>query len=166
MTRPLSVLAALLLVALLLAGCGYSSGSLIPDTHRTIGVPVFDNTTRRRDLEWELTRAVVEELQARSHLRVVDPADGPDLLLQGRLVMVDEDVLSRRSRQRIRESSVRLGAEISVTEAATGSVVVDRRRVYERESFVPVKGEDVRTAREEGMRALAERIVRELETGW
>jgi outer membrane lipopolysaccharide assembly protein LptE/RlpB len=156
----------LALVATLVAGCGYSAGSLVTQEHRTIGVPVFDNATRRKDLEWELTRAVVEEIQARTHLLVVDASASPDLMLEGSLLKVEEDVLSRRGRQRIRESSLHLTAEIQVTETATGKVMVERRKVTERESFVPVKGESVRTAREASTRALAERIVRQLESGW
>ena len=98
--------AALLLVLASLAGCGYATGSLVPAGYRTISVPVFDNTTRRHDLEFE------------------------------------------------------------VTDARTGKPVVARRRVTERESFVPAVNESVRTAREEAGRALAERIVRQMEEAW
>jgi hypothetical protein len=38
--------------------------------------------------------------------------------------------------------------------------------VTERESMVPVKGETIRSSREELVRRLAEKIVRELEQGW
>lgn len=148
------------------AGCGYTTTSLVQSEYRTIGIPVFDNGTRRHDLEWELTRAVSQEIQARTHLRVVDPNDNPDLVLEGTLVDVDEEVLSGRTRQRIRESSVRLAADVTVTAPATGKLVLERTRVYERESFVPVVGEDLRTAREDAVRALAERIVRQMESGW
>jgi hypothetical protein len=161
-----SVLAAAGLLCAATTGCGYTTASLVQAEYRTIGIPVFDNGTRRHDLEWELSRAVSLEIQARTHLRIVDPADSPDLLLEGTLVDVDEDVLSSRSRQRIRESSVRLAADVTVTAPATGKVVVERTRVYERESFVPIVGEDLRTAREDAVRALAERIVRQLESGW
>ncbi len=157
---------ALLAAATLLAGCGYSTGALVPDEYRTIAVPVFDNTTRRHDLEWALTRAVVEELHARTHLRVVALDDDPDLVLRGALVKVDEDVLSSRGFERIRESAVFLTAEIEVEVPRAGRTLVERTRVVERESFTPVKGEDQRTAREEATRTLAERIVQQLEQGW
>jgi hypothetical protein len=150
----------------LLASCGYSTGSLVSPTYRTIAVPVFDNPTKRHDLEWELTQAVVEEIQSRTGLRVVDSSDSPDLVLRGSLVDVDEDVLSHRERQRIRESAYFLTAEIEVVEAHTGKSVVAKDRVSERESFVSSIGEDVRTARAEANRALAERIVQKLESSW
>ena len=64
--RPRRALAVLLPVvaALVLAACGYTTRALVPDQYRTIAVPIFENTTRRHDLEWEVTRAVVEELHA------------------------------------------------------------------------------------------------------
>lgn len=152
--------------ALLAAGCGYSSGTLVPEGYRTIAVPVFDNTTRRHDLEWEVTRQVVEEIQSRTALRVVDPSDSPDLVLAGKLVDAEEDVLSHRDRQRIRESAYFLTAEVEVLDVRAGKPLVAKDRVTERESFVPELGEDVRSARAEAGRALAERIVRRLEAAW
>ena len=154
-----------LMAVLMLASCGYTTRSLVSEKSSTIAVPVFDNVTRRRDLEWEITRAVVEEIHSRTHLRVVDLSDSPDLILVGSLVDVDELLLSKRRRQRLRESAVLVTAEIEV-KGRTGDVVLEKRRVTERESFTPFAGEDVRTAREEAVRTLAERIVRELETGW
>jgi len=165
-SRPRLLAALALALAAALSACGYSSRSLVPDQYETIAVPVFENTTRRHDLEWELTRAVVEEIHSRTHLQVVDAAAGPDLTLAGTLVKVEEDVLSKRGRQRIRESVVYLTAEVRVTDNRSGSDLVETTKVTERESFVPVKGEDVRTAREAAIRALAERIVRQMESGW
>ena len=155
-----------LALAAALTGCGYSTGSLVPAGYRTIAVPVFDNTTQRHDLEWELTRAVVEEIHSRTALRVVDPSDSPDLVLSGSLVDVSEDVLSHMNRQRIRESAYFLTAEVEVLDGHTGKTIVKKDRVTERESFVPLVGENVRTAREEAGRSLAERIVQRLEAAW
>lgn len=155
-----------LLALLCLTACGYTSRSLVPERYTTIAVPVFDNTTQRHELEFELTRAVVEEIHSRTHLAVVDPGQNPDLVLKGTLVDVEEDVLSSRGRQRIRESAVFLTAEVEVVSRDGGTPLVAKTKVTERESFVPVKGEDLRTSRQEAVRALAERIVRELEQGW
>lgn len=158
--------ALLVLAAAALAGCGYSTGTLVPSTYRTIAVPVFDNTTRRHDLEFELTRAVVEEIHSRTSLRVVSPSDSPDLVLKGHLVDASEEVLSTEDHERLRESTYFLTAEIEIVDGRSGKPVVKRGRVTERESFVPKIDEDVRTAREEAGRALAERIVERLESAW
>jgi hypothetical protein len=156
--RPLVLGAAALL--------GDHAGTLVSDQWRTIAVPVFANETKRHDLEWELTRAVVEELQARTDLRVVPESDGPDLVLRGVLRDADEDTLSKRDFQRIREGAYFVTAEVDVLDRRTQTSVVKDRKVHEREAYVPGIAEDVRTARAEATRALAERIVRTLEESW
>jgi hypothetical protein len=153
-------------LAVLLCGCGYSTGTLVPAGYHTIAVPVFDNTTQRHDLEYELTRQVVEEIHSRTSLRVVGPGDSPDLVLNATLVDAEEDVLSHLDRQRIRESAYFVTADVEVVDGHTGKPVVKKGRVTERESYVPQIGESVRTAREEAGRTLAERIVERLETAW
>lgn len=154
------------LAATLLSACGYSTGTLVPDEYRTIAVPVFENSTRRHDLEWEVTRAVAAELQARTHLAVVDLEDEPDLVLRGTLVEAEEDTLSRRRFQRQRQTAYFVTAEIRVDRRNGESPLVEPTRVTERESYVSVLGEDVRSARQEAVRALAERVVQQLEAGW
>lgn len=161
-----SVRAAAAALLVLATGCGYSTNSLVPTTYHTVAIPIFVNDTRRRDLEIEVTRAVVEEMQSRTHLRVVPESTGPDLVMKGVLHEVDESGVSRRGHQRIREQDLFVTAEIEVQDRRAGKTLVAKQRVSEREAFVPVVGEDVRTAREEAVRALAERIVRTLESSW
>ncbi len=160
--RRAPVLAAL---AAALAGCGYRTGSLVSSSYHTIAVPIFDNTTQRHDLEWALTQDVVEEIHARTPLRVVGVSDSPDLVLKGALVGADEDLLSRAEDERIRQSTYFLTAEVEVLDRE-GKPVVAKRRVTEREAFAPELGQNVRTAREAAGRTLAERIVRQLEQTW
>jgi K+/H+ antiporter YhaU regulatory subunit KhtT len=81
-------------------------------------------------------------------------------------VDASEEVLSTSDDQRIRESTYFLTAEIQVVDTHTGKPLVKSERVTERESFVPQIAENVRTAREEAGRALAERIVERLESAW
>ena len=164
--RRLIPIVTALLAALLVTACGYSTGSLVSDDYTTIAVPIFDNTTKRHDLEWEVTRAVVEELQSRTHLVVVPEDADPDLVLKGNLVDVDEESLSRRKRQRPRDSVVFVTAEVEVRDTRTGEDIVPRRRVSEREAYTYYANENERTARQEAVRSLAERVVQQLEQGW
>ena len=50
-----------LAVVLVLAGCGYSTGQISSGAGRTLAIPMFTNSTLRRDLERDLTRFVREE---------------------------------------------------------------------------------------------------------
>ena len=97
---------------------------------------------------------------------VVSDASSADLVLTGRLVDVDEDTLSRRKYQRPRQAVVFVSAEIEVKNVGTGESVVTPRRVTEREAYTYLVQQDLRTSREEAVRALAERVVRQLEENW
>jgi hypothetical protein len=74
----------LLLLALALAGCtgestifGYHFGSRARPDVRTVRVPIFRNTTYYRDLEFELTQAVIKRIQDTTPYKVITggPAD-------------------------------------------------------------------------------------------
>jgi hypothetical protein len=151
------------LLALFAAGCGYHAGHLSGDG-RSIAVPLFENTTFRRDLERDLTRAIHQEIRTRTDHAL--RAETADLVLTGKVIEIAEGVLSEYEGSEIRESSVQIVAEITVTETATGEKLVDRLRVAERRSFAPVKGESVRSAENAAIRGLAERIVEALDAGW
>lgn len=86
MTRP----GLLLLVALgALSSCGYSlagKGAYLPAHIKIIGVPQFENTTPRADLDKVLTDAVVQELSSRGKY-VLRPNDvGADAVLLGKII--------------------------------------------------------------------------------
>jgi hypothetical protein len=88
----------LLALALLPMGCGYQLGYRPPTGVRTVSVPIFDNRTdpgtggARRDLEIELTEAVVRAIQSRTPLLVVGPDQG-DVVVKGALLAASEAVL-------------------------------------------------------------------------
>ncbi len=87
--------AGLLMLAMLLAGCGYhvaGSAAHIPAGVRTLAVPIFVNDTQSYHTEVALTDAVIHELNTRTKYRIVsadNPADA-DALLRG--TVVDENI--------------------------------------------------------------------------
>lgn len=155
-----------LILLLLLCDCGYHAGTISGGEGRSIAVPVFRNETFRRNLERDLTRAVRREIQDRTGFTLVRERSNPDLVLEGDLVNVTESVLSEHTRARIRVSSVTLNARITVTDAATGKKLVNNRNIVVRKTFAPAVGESLRTAENEAMRQMAEKVVYTLESGW
>lgn len=88
MTRRSFALALTLGALLPLAGCGYSlagRGSSLPDYIRTIGVPLFTNTTAVFDVEQTLTQRVRLEFIGRGKYRVVPDETGTDAVLKGEI---------------------------------------------------------------------------------
>jgi outer membrane lipopolysaccharide assembly protein LptE/RlpB len=77
---------ALLLIALLLAGCGYAlvgRANFLPSEIRTVQVPAFVNRTSRVELEQRVTQAVADEMVSRGRLRLVTDASEADVILRG-----------------------------------------------------------------------------------
>lgn len=164
MTRRRAVLAAAVVAvaAVAAAGCGYRLGPGDPVAGaRTVALPVFDNRTFRRGVELDLARVLASEVHARTRLSVVDA--GADLVVRGVITAIDEDVLSQRIGEVIRESAVLVTVEVTVVDGRTGETLVPRTLITERESFVPAIGESLRSARAETLRRLAADVVDRLE---
>jgi outer membrane lipopolysaccharide assembly protein LptE/RlpB len=82
-------LAALVALAAL-AGCGYHTtghAARLPESLRSIAVPVFVNQTQTYHIEQVLTRDVVREFLARTHYRVSsDGGQSADAVLKGTVI--------------------------------------------------------------------------------
>jgi hypothetical protein len=77
------------LAALALPACGYSlsgRGSFLPASIRTIGVPLFRNTTTVYEIEQRVTDRVRSELIGRGRWTVRPDTEGVDAVLSGEIV--------------------------------------------------------------------------------
>jgi hypothetical protein len=78
-----SAFAVSLFAALWLAGCGYRTGFTVPE-QRAVGVAIFDNVSRERDLERELHSALTDSVQRLVDAPLVSPSSA-DLRIDGRI---------------------------------------------------------------------------------
>ena len=83
-------IAALLALALPLAGCGYHlaghSRSLPPEVKR-IGIPIFVNKTERPELEQRITARVISEFVTRGRYQISSNEEGVDAILKGEILV-------------------------------------------------------------------------------
>jgi hypothetical protein len=89
--HSLSVVFLLLLVVAASAGCGYSlagRGSFLPESIKTIGVPLFTNSSQVFDIERRLTERVRSEFIGRGKYRVLPDSAGADAVLTGEITSV------------------------------------------------------------------------------
>jgi hypothetical protein len=89
MTRATALL--LVLMAAVPAGCGYSlagRGSFLPESIKTIGVPLFGNSSQVFDIERRLTERVRSEFIGRGKYRVLPDTAGADAVLTGEITSV------------------------------------------------------------------------------
>jgi len=77
--------AVVLVAALMSSSCGYTlagRGSFLPDSIKTIGIPLFVNRTPYSELEQVLTQRVRSEFIGRGKYKVLPQSTGVDALLK------------------------------------------------------------------------------------
>jgi len=161
--RLLRALPLLLAAALLvLGGCGYTARELYPAEYRTVAVPNFGNETFEQGIEFELREAIVKEIEQRTPYKVVRTPGAADTLLEGVIVEVESDPLSRTD-----DGGVPQEIEVTVTinytwrDLRTGETLRGYSGFTAAGQFVPVRsvGEYAQTARHRAVQRLAEDIV-------
>ncbi len=166
---------AVLALALSLAcgACGYTAGFKPAGGVRTIAVPIFENRTLRRELEFPMTEAVVREIQRRTPLAVTS-AEKADLVLRGEIERFDQTVLVEGPNDEVLESGAVIALGVSATDRRSGRTVfryagpaptpgATGPALVESAQFSNVNQEGVGSATAEAFRELAERVVMLLE---
>jgi hypothetical protein len=154
-----------MLLTALVAGCGYSTGSGLPQRGiRTVHLRAIENDTFRQRLEVELGAAVSRELSVSSDL-LPGSAAAADAILELRITSERERTLvsGDRTSAPVREGAQEVVVRILLTDRRTGKQLVDRT-VIDRAEFRSPLGEDLGTARTELVEDLARKIVLALET--
>lgn len=168
--------ARLLVVGILLAvlgGCGYTTRPMYPTHIRTVYVPMFDSALYRRGLEFQLTEAVIKEIEQKTPYKVVQEPNA-DTRLSGRIVSLEKRVLSETPGDDPREIGVHYAVKVTWEDLRLGTVLSQQTvpldsgivRVSETSSFVPEVGQSFSTATAKATAKLAERIVAMMEEPW
>ena len=84
-----------------IAGCGYTTGSLLPERIKTIAIPVFKNSITQSSLAYEyhpgleadVTRETIDRFLFDGTLKVIDD-ENADLVLRGELIDYIKDPLT------------------------------------------------------------------------
>ena len=115
-----------------MAGCGYTTGSLLPSNYRKIAIQPFENKVGYVDeniqgvyvplLETNVRTAIIDRFLFDGHLRIADP-DKADLVLSGNLIGFSQDTLRQDVNLNVQEYQVRVIVSLTLTDAATGKVL-------------------------------------------
>ncbi|MDR4507829.1 MAG: LPS assembly lipoprotein LptE [Candidatus Brocadiaceae bacterium] len=155
----------LLLFVFLIVGCGYSAKSLLSSNVSSISIPIFENVTFRRGYEFELTKAVRDQILLRTNLRIVDKEEASSLLL-GKITSVSENVLIENTRDDIVESRVFIEIEIDWIDMRTGRSILKRRGIRKPAEFIVLRDETLTSASNEAFVNIAHSIVEAMEEDW
>lgn len=145
---------------------GYSTKGLISRKYQTISVPIFKNRTLERRFEFELTQAVIEMIEDRTHMKVVNEPAQADTRLVCEILDFDRRILSEDTNDVVQELQIRLVLSMEWIDQKTGETIVRVKRFRETAEAVPARGENDLTAAREAFRDIAERIVERMESDW
>lgn len=154
-----------LLVSFTLMGCGYTSKSLLPQNVSSIYVPIFDNNTFRRGLEFDLTNAIKNEILFKTRLKLADK-EHADSALYGMIKDVKGRVLIENPDAQAVETALTIFVDFSWVDLRTGRVIVNKTSVVQQGEFKATRQEDEKFAEDKAFVDLAERIVNLMEEVW
>lgn len=155
-------------VAFAVSGCfllGYKSDTPISKEYQTIFIPIFDNETRQRFLEENLTEALKEYVHTHTHLRIA-PRDRADLILSGKMLDISFPIITeRRFSENPAVQSIRISVECKLFSKKLGRDI--RNFTYTKGvEYTVAKDGDSRQAAERALRQVAEGIVRQMWEDW
>ena len=135
MTRADRALAlGLALLAVSVAGCGYSFRGSLPDHIKTVAVPVFTNKTAEPGVETLLTSAVVEAFATNGRLRVVKPEDA-DAILDGDVVGYNVLSIAFDNQANVRQYRLTVTMNIRLRDVRRSSILFEQQSVREKADF-------------------------------
>lgn len=161
------------LLGLVTSGCGYTVGNAFNHDLKTVSVPIFENDTYRRGLEYQLTEAVQKEIQNRTPFRLAQGSDA-DTRLTGRIVQVRKDVLGENNDDDPRQLQLSIMIRVTWENLRTGEVLATQEVPVAPEAiplqtqagFAPELGQSQATATQIAVNQMAKQIVNLMEVPW
>ena len=136
-------------LALTLASCssdghftlfGYSTRPNYDPGIRTVYVPIFQNVTYARGLEFDLTRAVIREIEAKTPFKTTDCRANADTELIGKIVSTTKGVITVNQLGEVRDAQAGMGVELvwrDLRPGSTGTILSIERKKEEVRGEVP-----------------------------
>jgi hypothetical protein len=164
------------LLAFLSAGCGYQGGSGGGDGYqwksvyrgdvRTIAVPIFKSSDFQRGVEFTLSKALINQIEANTPYKVV-PRERADTILEGEIVSVRVDTLSSdRSAAIPQEQLLDVTVNFTWKDLRSGEILVRRTGLEQAAAYYPTLGEGRDTGTQAASERMALAIVQELQGDW
>lgn len=152
----------------LFAGCsGYTNKSLYSEDVRTVYVEMFDNTTFRRDLEYDLTDAIAKRIESDTPYKVVSNRSTADTVLSGKIIGESASALTlERDTGRPIENQAEVTAQFSWKNLKTGQYLVQNNGITASSGYSAFQSQSFENAAKVAANKLAERIVEQMQVEW
>jgi hypothetical protein len=147
---------------------GYTSSSLYPTNFRSVSVPIFENSTMTRNVEFMLTDAVIKEIQSRTQYRILGEQYA-DTLLTGTIKSVDLQMLSQsRKTGLVNEMLVKVVLDFEWLNLMQGGRIAGRKNFASSAIFIPSRpsSEPFAVGEFAVVQQLASDIVDQMQASW
>jgi hypothetical protein len=169
-TTKLLLLSCCFCLPLTLTGCGYTLAQSFNRDIKTVAVPIFENTTNRRGLEFQLTEAVQTEITKRTPYRLAKGLEA-DTRLTGKIVGFRKDVLGETRYDDPRELQISMMVEVRWEDLRTGQLLAQQEIPLSPEAIplstqsemAPEIGQSLATAMDDALHSMARKIVNLME---
>ena len=182
MNRPLRFAAAAMLACLAPCGCGYqwsnTGGGFAPagpghewnglyrQDVKTVAVPIFANRTYYRGVEFNLTKAIVNQIESRTPYKVV-PREEADTILEGEVINAGVHYQSRSQTNGLpQEQLFFLSVNFTWKDLRSGQQLTVRHAFEQTSPYYPTLGEDQFAGSQDAIERLGLAIVEELQANW
>lgn len=146
---------------------GYSSASLHRNDVATVCVEMFQSQSFRRGVEFELTRAVAQQIEIHTPFKVVSDRRQADTVLYGTITHISEGGRSRqRDLDRPIENQVTVRVELTWKDLRSGEPILDGKIISVTGDYAPLLGTTRTDAANQGANDIAVRIVEAMERPW
>ena len=166
----------IVVVLFAVTGCGYthSAGGVggyewkplyRPDV-RTIAVPIFTTKSFDRNVEFQLTKALVNTIEAKTPYKVV-PRERADTILEGEITAVTRRNISSDNRSGVpQEQLYEVVVNFTWKDLRNGKLLVNRENFEQTVPFYPTLGESQFIGSQQNVERLAQGIVGEMQSDW
>ena len=133
---------------------------------QTVAVPIFKNNDYQRGVEFALTKALINQIEARTPYKVV-PRERADTILEGEVVQVRVNTLSKDTKSAVpQDQLLDLVVDFTWKDLKTGRILVTRRGLEKTASYYPTLGESRWVGTQQATEQMAITIVHELQADW
>jgi hypothetical protein len=145
---------------------GFHWSSVYRQDVRTVAIPIFKSNSYERGVEFALSKALVNQIEAKTPYKVV-PRERADTILEGEIVAVNANTLSKDTHAGIpQEQILDITVDFTWKDLRTGRILVARRGVEQTATWYPTLGEGRTIGDEQVTERLAISIVQELQADW
>ena len=146
---------------------GYTTRSAHRDDIKTVYLEMFHNETFRREIEFELSRALGLQIETHTPFKLVSDRLTADTVLSGTITSVSESVMTQqRDLGRPMENQIILVAEVTWKNQRSAELILNKQKVKTTGEYSSLAGGGRRSGAWQAADEMAVRIVEMMEAPW